>query len=128
MARALLEPWDEQLFSGAAPLPVLLPGPSRSCAQQDSWKLLHGVVLALVFCQFISQVALSLCPCQLISEEEYNNHNVMFYRRWAFNPMTSNPFSDVHYATNSTRVEMVTNIQITTALWTHVCSHCIDRI
>lgn len=62
MGRALVEPWDEQVISGAAAVPVLLPGPSRSRAQQDSWKLLHGVVLALVLCYFISQMALSLCP------------------------------------------------------------------
>ncbi|RMC10833.1 hypothetical protein DUI87_12545 [Hirundo rustica rustica] len=116
MGRALVEPWDEQLISGAAPLLVLLPGPSQSRAWQDSWKLLQGVVLALVFCHFISQAALSPCPWQLISKEEYNNHNVVFYRRWAFNPSTSNPFSDVHYTTNSTCVEMVTNVQISTAL------------
>lgn len=34
----------------------------------------------------------SLSPWQLINEQEYNDHNVVFYRIWAFNPRPWIPF------------------------------------
>lgn len=95
--RALLEPqwWVADQWSSAT-----------ACISARQLLELHSAVLLQAALWSSTSICIaavssqkwhwSLSLWQLINEEEYNNHNVVFYRIWAFNPRTSKPFSDVH--------------------------------
>ena len=97
MGRASLEPrwraadqWSSTIACIAARQPLELH--SAVLLQAALWRG-TGICIAAISS---AKWHWSLSPWQLINEEEYNNHNVVFYRTWAFNPRTSKPLSDIH--------------------------------